>query len=157
MNKYYPGKPVNVNIQSRINIIQESNWVITTKKGKGKSQLFFGNVERVIFIYAGPGGGSLPSILRVTQERSGAKTKSLVLLIVLPRPETVPWEVSYYNFFTFYCIWLTVAMLPFNVLYTSSIIFYFTVSCILRVATSNLGARCLNKRFTKIDLTSGFR
>ena len=32
MNKYYPGEPVNINIKSLINIIQENNWVITTKK-----------------------------------------------------------------------------------------------------------------------------
>ena len=31
--KYYPGEPVNIHIQSLINIIQENNWVITTKKG----------------------------------------------------------------------------------------------------------------------------
>ena len=31
--KYYPGEPVNIYIQSLINIIQENNWVITTKKG----------------------------------------------------------------------------------------------------------------------------
>ena len=30
--KYYPGEPVNINIKSLINIIQESNRVITTKK-----------------------------------------------------------------------------------------------------------------------------
>ena len=34
-----------------MNIIQEKNWVITTKKGKGKLPLFRGNVERVIPIY----------------------------------------------------------------------------------------------------------
>ena len=33
MNKYYPGEPVNIPIQSLINIMQEKNWVITTKKG----------------------------------------------------------------------------------------------------------------------------
>ena len=33
MDKYYPGEPVNINIQSQINIIQENNWIITTKKG----------------------------------------------------------------------------------------------------------------------------
>ena len=31
-NKYYPGRTVNIHIQSLINIIQEKNWVITTKK-----------------------------------------------------------------------------------------------------------------------------
>ena len=30
--KYYPGEPVNIHIQSLINIIQENNRVITTKK-----------------------------------------------------------------------------------------------------------------------------
>ena len=48
MNKYYPGEPVNIHIQSRINIIQENNWVIATKNGKGKVPLFCGNVEWVI-------------------------------------------------------------------------------------------------------------
>ena len=33
MKKYYPGEPVNINIQSLINIIQDENRVITTKKG----------------------------------------------------------------------------------------------------------------------------
>ena len=33
INIYYPGEPVNIHIQSLINIIQENNWVITTKKG----------------------------------------------------------------------------------------------------------------------------
>ena len=31
--KYYPGEPVNIPIQLLINIIQENNWVITTKNG----------------------------------------------------------------------------------------------------------------------------
>ena len=31
--KYYPGEPVNIHIQSLMNIIQYTNWVITTKKG----------------------------------------------------------------------------------------------------------------------------
>ena len=52
MKKYYPGEPVYIHIQSLINIIQEKNWVITTKKGKGKLPLFCGNGERVIPIYA---------------------------------------------------------------------------------------------------------
>ena len=34
-----------------MNIIQENNWVITTKKGKVKVPLFRGNIERVILIY----------------------------------------------------------------------------------------------------------
>ena len=51
--KYYPGEPVNIHIQSLINIIQENNWEITTKKGKGKLSLFFGNGERAIHLYGG--------------------------------------------------------------------------------------------------------
>ena len=35
-----------------MNIIQEKNQVITTKKGKGKLSLLFGNVEWLIPIYA---------------------------------------------------------------------------------------------------------
>ena len=31
--------------------MQENNWVITTKKGKGKLPIFCGNRERVIPIY----------------------------------------------------------------------------------------------------------
>ena len=50
---YYPDEPVNIHIQSLINIIQENIWVIITKKGKGKLQLFCGNGERVNPIYAG--------------------------------------------------------------------------------------------------------
>ena len=33
LKKYYPGEPVNTHIQSSINMIQEKNTVITTKKG----------------------------------------------------------------------------------------------------------------------------
>ena len=33
INRYYPDEPVNINIQQLINITQEKNWVITTKKG----------------------------------------------------------------------------------------------------------------------------
>ena len=33
-------------------MIQENNWAITIKKGKGKLPLFCGNIERVIPIYA---------------------------------------------------------------------------------------------------------
>ena len=46
-----PDEPVNINIQSLVNIIQESNWVIITKNGKGKLPLFCGNREQVIKIY----------------------------------------------------------------------------------------------------------
>ena len=34
MKKNYPGRPVNIHIQSLINIIQWKSWEITTKKGK---------------------------------------------------------------------------------------------------------------------------
>ena len=51
MKKYYPGEPVNIHIQSRINIIQKNNRVITTKKGRVKLPLFCGNVEWVILVY----------------------------------------------------------------------------------------------------------
>ena len=43
INRYYPDEPVSIDIQSLINIIQEKNSVITTKKGKGKLPLFSGN------------------------------------------------------------------------------------------------------------------
>ena len=33
INIYYLGEPVNIRMQSLINIIQENNWVITPKKG----------------------------------------------------------------------------------------------------------------------------
>ena len=52
INIYYPGEPVNIHIQSLINIIQENNWVVTTKKGKGKLPIFHGNGVRVNPIYA---------------------------------------------------------------------------------------------------------
>ena len=39
--KYYPGEPVKIYIRSLVNIIQDNNWVITTKKGKGKLILFW--------------------------------------------------------------------------------------------------------------------
>ena len=53
INRYYADEPVNINIQSLINIIQDNSWVITNKKGKGKLPLFSGNRERVNSIYAG--------------------------------------------------------------------------------------------------------
>ena len=43
MYKYYPAEPFHIHIQSLINIMQENNWVITTKMGKGKLSLFHGN------------------------------------------------------------------------------------------------------------------
>ena len=51
MYEYYPGKPVNIHIQSLINIIQENNWEITPPKGMGKLTLFYGNEEWVVPIY----------------------------------------------------------------------------------------------------------
>ena len=42
------GEIVNIHIQSLINILQENNWEISTKIGKGKLTLFCGNGERVI-------------------------------------------------------------------------------------------------------------
>ena len=53
INIYYPGEPVNIHIQSLINITQENNWVLPPKKGKGKLPLFRGNGERINPIYAG--------------------------------------------------------------------------------------------------------
>ena len=35
MKKYSPSQPVNIHIQSLINMIQDNNWLITTKQGKG--------------------------------------------------------------------------------------------------------------------------
>ena len=40
MQKYYPDEPVNIHIQSLINIIQQNNRVLTTKKGTDKLTLF---------------------------------------------------------------------------------------------------------------------
>ena len=52
IHRYYPGEPVNIHMQSLINVVQDNNWLITTKKGKGKLPLFCGNGERVNPIYA---------------------------------------------------------------------------------------------------------
>ena len=51
VNRYYPDEPVNIHIQSLINITQEKNWGITTKKDKVKLLLSCGNGEPVITIY----------------------------------------------------------------------------------------------------------
>ena len=51
MNKYYPDEPVNIHIQSLLNIMQENNRLINAKKGKGKLPSFCGNGEGVIIIY----------------------------------------------------------------------------------------------------------
>ena len=51
INIYDPDEKVNIHIQSLINIIQENNWVVPPKKGKGKLPLFRGNGERVNSIY----------------------------------------------------------------------------------------------------------
>ena len=52
MKNIYTGEPVNIYIQPLIYIIQENNWAITTKKGKGKLPLFCGNGKWVVPIYA---------------------------------------------------------------------------------------------------------
>ena len=44
-------EPFNIHMQSFIDIIQENNWVSTTKKGKGKLSVFCGNGEHIIIIY----------------------------------------------------------------------------------------------------------
>ena len=51
MNKYYTGEPVNIHIQSLINIIPENIRLINNIKGKGKLPLFHGNGERVVPFY----------------------------------------------------------------------------------------------------------
>ena len=51
MNKFYPGEPGNIHIQSLINIMQENNRLIITQKYKGKLPLFCGNGELVITIH----------------------------------------------------------------------------------------------------------
>ena len=49
--KYYPNEPVNIRIQLLINIIQNNNWVISTKNTKSNLPLFSDDGERVIPIY----------------------------------------------------------------------------------------------------------
>ena len=51
MNKYYTVETFNIHIQSLINIMQNNNRLITTKKGKDKLPIFCGNGELVIPIY----------------------------------------------------------------------------------------------------------
>ena len=53
MKKYYPGEPVNIHIQSLINIIQGTFGYLPPKKGKGKLTLFCGNGELAIPISYG--------------------------------------------------------------------------------------------------------
>ena len=48
MKKYYPVGPVNIHTQLLINIIQENNWLIPIKKGKGGLSLFCDKGEQVI-------------------------------------------------------------------------------------------------------------
>ena len=55
MKNYYPGEPVNIHIQSLINIIQEKIGQLPPKSSKGKLPLFCGNRELEIPIY-GLGG-----------------------------------------------------------------------------------------------------
>ena len=53
IKEYYPGERFNIHIQSLINIIQDNNRAISTKKmGKVELPLFCVNGERVIPIYA---------------------------------------------------------------------------------------------------------
>ena len=49
--KYYPGEPVTIHIRSLINMTQEENCLITTKRGRGELSLFCGNREWVIPFY----------------------------------------------------------------------------------------------------------
>ena len=49
--KYHLFETINNHIQPLIDIIQDNNRVITTKKGNGKLPLFSGNGERVISTY----------------------------------------------------------------------------------------------------------
>ena len=49
--KQLSSEPVNIHIQSLLNIIQENNWVITTEKVKVKLPLFRGNGEQIIHFY----------------------------------------------------------------------------------------------------------
>ena len=51
IKKYYPGEPATIHIIFLINITQENNKVIITKKCKGKLPLLCGNRERVILFY----------------------------------------------------------------------------------------------------------
>ena len=51
MNEYYPGEPFNIHLQSLLNILQEKNRVITTKRGKSKLPLSSVNGEGLIPIY----------------------------------------------------------------------------------------------------------
>ena len=60
MKTYYPVEPVNIHIQSLINIIQENNRIINTINGKGKLPLYCVNRERIIPIYAGRHIGFIP-------------------------------------------------------------------------------------------------
>ena len=54
MKKYYPGEQVNIHVQLLINIIQDNNRLIATKKkGNPKFTLFCGNGERAISLYGG--------------------------------------------------------------------------------------------------------
>ena len=56
-NKYYPGEPAHIHMQSFINIMQDKNRINTIKKDKGKLPLFCGNEEQVSPIYGRQGDG----------------------------------------------------------------------------------------------------
>ena len=51
IKKYYSVEPISIHTRSLINIIQENNWVVTTKKGMFKLPIFIGNGEQRIPIY----------------------------------------------------------------------------------------------------------
>ena len=52
MNKYYPGKPVNIHIQSLINIIRITIGYLPLIMVRVKLRLFHGNGKRLNLIYA---------------------------------------------------------------------------------------------------------
>ena len=53
MNKYYPGEPGSIHMQSLINIMQENNWLIATQKRlRVNYQYFVVTYNGVIPIYA---------------------------------------------------------------------------------------------------------
>ena len=74
--KYFPDETVNINIQPLINIIQENNWVITTKKGK--LPCFRSNGELVIPICGKHKG---PSVLALGEYCLSHTQNKLLLLI----------------------------------------------------------------------------
>ena len=43
IKNYYTSVPINIDIQLLLDVIQENNWVITTKNGECELPLFCGN------------------------------------------------------------------------------------------------------------------